>query len=377
MIVDTDTSRVAALWADVVNLSSRVSVLEALRPVADDVVTVSVIIPTHNSSAYLEETMRSIELQHLPHPNVRLEVSIYDDGSTDDTFALCERIRVGWTAGRFVLSGSPECRGAGYARTAAVRQCHGDFLMFNDSDDVSHPLRLKYQIETWRSRGMDETLVGSYFSRDPPDATRHYADFLNSLSPRDLVLKSFREITMIQPTWFMSRRLLDRVGGYPEGVLAEDLEVFHRCLDVPGMALLPSATLSLPLVMYRHRPGSNVTSKTPRRVLLRAKLRALERRVLSKWGKFSVWGAGRDGHAFFQEMAPEYRSNVRQFADVDPCKIRTGFHDSGFIIPVVHVSQITAPFVVCVAMGRTNGELEANVSSHTNLTEGVDYWYFN
>jgi len=167
------------------------------------------------------------------------------------------------------------------------------------------------------------------------------------------------------------------VGGYPEGTLAEDLILFHLFLDIPGMVLLQSASYFQPLLIYRHHlSGLSLTSKTPRRLLLKIKIRALERRVLRHWPIFAIWGAGRDGHAFFQELDEEYRGRIVHYGDVDPSKIKTGFHDSGKILPIVHISQIFVPFVVCVAMGRTGGELEANIAK-LGLEEGRDYWHFN
>ena len=45
-------------------------------------------------------------------------------------------------------------------------------------------------------------------------------------------------------------------------------------------------------------------------------------------------------------------------------------------LPVVRFQDVTAPFVVCVAMGRTDGALEANIAS-LGFEEGVDYWHFS
>ena len=45
-------------------------------------------------------------------------------------------------------------------------------------------------------------------------------------------------------------------------------------------------------------------------------------------------------------------------------------------IPIIHFSEAQSPIICCVAMGRTNGQFEANVAS-LNLKEGVDYWHFS
>lgn len=48
-------------------------------------VLVSVIIPVYNAGPYLDETFESVLSQTVLQQGVSLEVSVYDDGSTDDS----------------------------------------------------------------------------------------------------------------------------------------------------------------------------------------------------------------------------------------------------------------------------------------------------
>ncbi|KAH9257588.1 hypothetical protein BASA81_004037 [Batrachochytrium salamandrivorans] len=335
---------------------------------------VSIIIPAHNAASTILETLEALEAQEFTSPHqVLLELSIHDDGSTDNTLTLCrEFVQSRWTRGRWVISTSPLANGPGFARNQCIQQSTGQFLCFNDADDVSKQNRIQSQLDLWRTFGTHEVLIGSRFSRIPVDATRHYADFINSLSSEQLLLKQYRELTVIQPTWFMSKEMFNRVpgGGYAP-VLGEDLILFHQLLDIPNFQL---AVCEEPLVVYRHLSGS-VSSNTPRKELVRVRVQAFVKRVLVHWPSFQVWGAGRDGRAFFEFLPIEHRCKISQFVDVAPGKIASGFHHSGMILPVRHFTQVRAPFVVCVAMGRTNGELESNIAS-LGLVEGIDYWHF-
>ena len=337
-------------------------------------IKVSFIIPTHNAAKFIVETLESIQNQQV-EPNIELEISIHDDGSTDETFQLCEAfLKTKWLRGSFALTKSENSQGAGRARNLAVAQSTGRFLCFQDADDVSFPRRVQTQLNICLEEDSDEILVGTKFIRDPPDATHHYASFLNKLSQDDLYLKSFRELTLIQPTWFLPRVFFERLGGYHEGILAEDLELFERILDIPNVRLRTSVE---PLVVYRHLSGSS-SSRTSRLELVHIRVKAFERRVLSQesWNQFSIWGAGRDGRAFFESLSHENRVKVQAFYDVDEKKIKASFHFKGLVLPIHYFRDIHPPFVVCVALGRTNGELERNVTSF-GLIEGKDYWYFN
>lgn len=79
--------------------------------------------------------------------------------------------------------------------------------------------------------------MGSKFIRDPEDSTLAYASFLNSLNDKEIHLKQFREMTLLHPTWFLSRFAFSQVGSYKEDELADDLEFFHRFLDLKNSYL--------------------------------------------------------------------------------------------------------------------------------------------
>jgi hypothetical protein len=154
--------------------------------------------------------------------------------------------------------------------------------------------------------------------------------------------------------------------------LADDLRFVHRHLSCGGIL----RRLDHVLVVYRHH-GGQLSHATPRELLMRVRARALESRVLSEWRSFSVWGAGRDAKTFLRCLSAESRAKVAMFAEVDPRKVGTVYEntDLGVKAPVVHFRKTRAPVIVCVARGRTGGQLERNVLS-VGLVEGKDCWYF-
>lgn len=97
---------------------------------------ISVIVPVHNGAAYLEECIESILAQDYE----ALEVLIINDGSTDATAEVCER-----------LSGQHDCLrvtalpdlGVSMARNRGIEQARGAYIMFVDADDRLRPGVLK------------------------------------------------------------------------------------------------------------------------------------------------------------------------------------------------------------------------------------------
>lgn len=234
-----------------------------------------------------------------------------------------------------------------YARNRASRirnkftNKEGEWLCLLDSDDVMKPLRIAEQIKFLLCLNYSErknTICGCQFERLPTDATWHYTSWANNISDERLVLEQFREVTVIQPTWMLSREWFHSLGGYIEAPtsmlehtdensgatefikavatsrnncynlirvdetyqslrLAEDLRLFHSHLASGGHVKL--LRCEKPLVLYRHRDGMSQSSQTSRSLLLKLRIKAFEDRVLkvnSKYEKgFCVWGAGRDG----------------------------------------------------------------------------------
>lgn len=99
-------------------------------------VAVSVIVPAYNVAPYLEECISSI----LASTFQDYEILLIDDGSTDETGAICdtlakrsERIRVFHT----------ENGGLCAARNLGLDNAKGDYINFVDGDDLISPHMLE------------------------------------------------------------------------------------------------------------------------------------------------------------------------------------------------------------------------------------------
>lgn len=90
---------------------------------------VSVIIPLYNGAQYIEKTINSI----LRSDHKNMEVLIVDDGSTDNGYTVCERLRR--TDNRIVIY-RKENGGVASARNYGVSMATGAYLCFCDQDDT-------------------------------------------------------------------------------------------------------------------------------------------------------------------------------------------------------------------------------------------------
>ena len=87
----------------------------------------SVILPARNEAAVIDSLLEELS-QRLPEA----EVIVVDDGSTDDTAALCGRYPVR-------LISHPYSKGNGAAVKTGARAATGDILVFMDADGQHRP----------------------------------------------------------------------------------------------------------------------------------------------------------------------------------------------------------------------------------------------
>lgn len=104
---------------------------------------VSVILPTYNRSHSLVAAMNSVLIQS--HKD--LELIVVDDASTEDIESVV--LGVGDTRVKYVRRA--QNGGAGAARNTGLAHATGDYIAFQDSDDIWLPNKLERQLQLFVS----------------------------------------------------------------------------------------------------------------------------------------------------------------------------------------------------------------------------------
>ena len=113
---------------------------------------ISVVIPCYNRRNRILASVESVLGQSYDN----LELIVVDDGSTDGTAALFEN----YPDKRLRFLRYEENRGACYARNYGAERSTGQYLAFQDSDDVWHRNKLEKQIHHIRETGADMSFCG-------------------------------------------------------------------------------------------------------------------------------------------------------------------------------------------------------------------------
>ncbi|MDO5400306.1 MAG: glycosyltransferase [Eubacteriales bacterium] len=109
---------------------------------------ISVIVPVYNVAAYLPQALDSILTQDYE----KLEIILIDDGSRDDSGAICDRYAAGDPRVRVIHQKNG---GAAAAKNAGLRAATGEFLSFVDSDDYLEPGVYGYMAALLKSEAAD------------------------------------------------------------------------------------------------------------------------------------------------------------------------------------------------------------------------------
>jgi len=88
---------------------------------------VSIIIPCYNAEPFIVETLSSI----ISQENVRIQIIVIDDGSTDNTMSLVKSFDSTKINYFHQLN-----KGVSSARNSGIEKATGDYIIFFDADDI-------------------------------------------------------------------------------------------------------------------------------------------------------------------------------------------------------------------------------------------------
>lgn len=213
---------------------------------------ISVVVPTHDRDAQVEDAIASVLAQTLPVE----EVLVCDDRGSADTRAVVER----WTARtagrvRYVDSSGPQAGTAGASRNVGAAQATSPLLAFLDDDDTWLPEHLEH-LHLSLSRD-DADFAVAWTAADDP--TFVFARMTSGLRVPDVVSRNPGFVGsnfLIRTDTFRALRGFD-----PALRVANDQDLLVRLLRAGARyCVVPRVT-----VRNRIHAGGQLTDKTERR----------------------------------------------------------------------------------------------------------------
>lgn len=211
---------------------------DAARPL------VSMLLIAWNQEATVAEAIAGA----LSQTYSPLELMVSDDASSDGTWAAIERALAGYTGPHRVrLNRNPVNLGIGAHLSRLVELSAGELLFVTAGDDVSLPTRCERVVSAWLDAGRRPDLIASALLDVDAEGNSH-----GVITPSDLGTYRDAADWIARPPFVVgagqawTRRLFDRFGPLPAGVVAEDLIMVFRAIGSGGARTLPE-----PLVRYR------------------------------------------------------------------------------------------------------------------------------
>jgi glycosyltransferase involved in cell wall biosynthesis len=209
-------------------------------------VCLSAIVPNYNHGALIEEAVRSLVAQVLA-PD---EIIVVDDGSTDDSLVVLERLRAECPTLRVVALARNE--GAISALNRGLQEARGTYIYFGAADDLTRPGLFEGMLDALDHfpqaafaccEGIVLDVDSGRSGFRPPVRPAHAPTFL----PPDDVARSFQRIDnwILTGTAVIRRHLIVEAGGFDatlgafaDGYVLRRLALIHGCCFVPHIGLV-------------------------------------------------------------------------------------------------------------------------------------------
>lgn len=179
---------------------------------------VSVIIPVYNSGKYLKRCVDSVLAQGISE----LEIIIVNDGSTDGSGLICDRIADAHAGIKVIHTAN---HGVSQARNTGILSSSGRYLLFLDSDDSMIPPSLHRALQDPALSAAD-LIIGGYARNN---MTRINSDCISDNPALDFLMNKIDTQT---GAWIVKRELLitNNLAYNTAHRYGEDTEFLLRCL---------------------------------------------------------------------------------------------------------------------------------------------------
>lgn len=219
---------------------------------------VSVVIPVYNVEKYLNRCLKSVSEQTFK----QLEIILIDDGSTDNSGAICEEFASHDLRAKVVhkLNG-----GLSSARNVGTDLATGDFVTYLDSDDFLAKDYVEKSIKLCNKYNADISILDMlYINEYENDEHKDHIKITEKvLTPEKAIEESLYQIlfSCCAPSKMYRTKIAKKVK-FPENKLSEDLATCHLFLSKANKVIFSNQIG----YYYRQRDNSIMHVFNPKRL---------------------------------------------------------------------------------------------------------------
>jgi glycosyltransferase involved in cell wall biosynthesis len=267
---------------------------------------VSVIIPLHNSKAYIKQTIKSCLAQ--THDNI--EIIVVENGSTDQGYQIVKSI----DDTRLSVFQIPTPNAAA-ARNYGYHKATGTCIIFLDADDVMASNKIELQLKALSSKpeGWVACCAWAKFKTNTKEAVISPQKVWAIQNPIDWCLQSWMgEGMMIPGCWLIPKPIIDKAGLWNERLsLHDDGEFMCRVL----LASKGNVFVENTVVYYRQQGNSLSRDHTSKKAAESALLvyKSYQQQILKfQDSKLTRRALARNFSRFVYEYYPAHAQSIKE-----------------------------------------------------------------
>lgn len=256
---------------------------------------VSVIIPFYNGVEWLCEAVQSV----LDQTYINIEIIVVNDGSPEDITPFLDRY------GDKVIYRFQENQGSAAARNLGLSLATGEYIAYEDADDIWLPQKLEKQIAFMEDNGHVWSHTGFYYWWPETGKTKLIP---NPYAYDDIRKQQYYSVKMVMPSVVVHRSTLTE---HPEICFpveyrkAQDIQYYFQLMKYYKVALIQE-----PLVKIRMR-GDNSNSQVLVRFALGAKALKEYKKNPGNMPRMAVYLL--HVYNFYHNIFGEKRGRVKEF----------------------------------------------------------------
>ncbi len=244
---------------------------------------ISIITPAKNSSACIQDNLRSIHLDNSGGNEYQVEQIIIDGGSTDPTLDI-----INGFISEYSIKNIRIIRGRDRNMYDAINKglvtIDGDVWAVLNSDDYYMPNALATVNGIFKSAPEMSVVFGNYIIYDEINSNRNHLKLTN-INFKELLAS--RHCTFLpQPTAFLRKKIIDVVGLFDISYsYASDYDYFLRVLS---MNKLKTQHINIDVTLFRRH--TNALSTTHKNEMTKERLDIVSKYICSSGSnEFNLW----------------------------------------------------------------------------------------
>ncbi len=188
--------------------------------------TISICIPAYNEGKNIKETIKSVV--GLDYPKEKIEIFVVNDGSKDNTQKEAEKAIKQYSDRNIILLNQKN-KGKGAAMNSALKIATGEYFVCLDADSIVDKKALKIMLPHFYHKNIVSVL--------PVLKVQHKSNLIRKIQYCEYLVNFFYKRIMSRlncvhvtpgPFAIYRREIIQKIGGFDENNLVEDLEMAFR-----------------------------------------------------------------------------------------------------------------------------------------------------